>query len=422
MLSVCPYFHVHQPDRIKNYRVFDIGNDHNYFNDRSETDLNNERILSKVAEKSYIPTNRILKELLDEHPQFRFGLSFSGVVLDQMEAYMPELLESFRALTETGRVEILADTYYHSLAFFYSLPEFERQVEQHRHKIETLFGQTPSVFRHTELAYNNDLAAWAEKKGYKGIMAEGWDPVLGWRSPNFLYRPVGTKNIKVLLKNYKLSDDVAFRFSQQSWEGWPLDAPTYVKWIEASHGNGNTVNLFMDYETYGEHQWEETGIFHFLRAFPGEFLKNKDNTFLTPSETVDRYDVVGDFDVPHVLTWADTERDLSAWLGNDIQHASIQALYDIEDDVYASGDKQLISDWKKMQISDHFYYMCTKWFNDGDVHAYFNPYQSPYEAYIAFMNVLRDVQLRIEGKKRGYFGRVRFALQKFLRALSLKHV
>lgn len=422
MLSVCPYFHVHQPLRIKNYRVFDVGNDHEYFNDRSDTDLNNERILHKVAQKSYMPTNRVLKELLDEHPQFRFGISFSGVVLDQMEEFFPEVLESFQELTKTGRVEVLADTYYHSLAFFYSRPEFERQVKRHREKIQKLFGQTPRVFRHTELAYNNDLAQWAEKAGYHGIMAEGWEPVLGWRSPNFLYKPVGTQKIKVLLKNYKLSDDVAFRFSEQSWAGWPLDAPTYVKWIESTHGNGNTVNLFMDYETFGEHQWEHTGIFHFLRAFPGEFLQNEENTFLTPSETIERYDTVGDFDVPYILTWADTERDLSAWLGNDIQHSAIRSLYDLEHDIHASGDKKLLNDWRRLQISDHFYYMCTKWFNDGDVHAYFNPYDSPYDAYIAFMNVLRDVQLRIEKKNRGIIPRLRFTLQKFLRGLSAQRV
>ena len=242
--------------------MFDIGNDPQYFNDESETDLNNKRVLQKVARKSYLPTNAILKELLAKHPEFRFALSFSGTVLDQFEMYAPEVLESFQELVKSGRVEILADTYYHSLAFFYSLPEFERQVTEHKKRIQSLFGVTPRVFRNTELSYTNNLAKWCEKNGYIGIMAEGWEPVLGWRSPNYLYTPTGCKNIKVLLKNYKLSDDIAFRFSQQSWASWPLNADTYAGWVHAHHGNGQTINLFMDYETFGEHQWEETGIFN----------------------------------------------------------------------------------------------------------------------------------------------------------------
>lgn len=417
MLSVCPYFHVHQPRRVKRYRVFDVGQDHEYFNDESDTDLNNRKILEKVAHKSYLPTNRILKELLDTHPEFRFALSFSGVVLDQMEEYMPELLDSFQELAASGRVEILADTYYHSLAFFHSRPEFERQVKLHRRRMQELFNYTPRVFRHTELAYNNDLAKWADDNGYLGIMAEGWERFLGWRSPNFVYRPVGTQRIKVLLKNYRLSDDVAFRFGEQSWEGWPIDAGKYSGWVNSAHGNGNTINLFMDYETFGEHQWEDTGIFHFLRALPAELMKHPDTTFKTPTETIQSYDAVGEYDVPDILTWADTERDLTAWMGNEIQHAAIHAVYALEQTVLNSGDKKLIEDWRRLQISDHFYYMCTKWFNDGDVHEYFNPYYSPYEAYIAFMNALNDLQLRLGSnkKERGVFA----SLQKFLRSLRL---
>ena len=396
MLTVCPYFHVHQPHRIKRFRIFDIGNDPQYFNDESETDLNNKRVLQKVARKSYLPTNAILKELLAKHPEFRFALSFSGTVLDQFEMYAPEVLESFQELVKSGRVEILADTYYHSLAFFYSLPEFERQVTEHKKRIQSLFGVTPRVFRNTELSYTNNLAKWCEKNGYIGIMAEGWEPVLGWRSPNYLYTPTGCKNIKVLLKNYKLSDDIAFRFSQQSWASWPLNADTYAGWVHAHHGNGQTINLFMDYETFGEHQWEETGIFNFLRHLPTALLKHPDTTFKLPSETVTAYDAVGIFDVPHVLTWADTDRDLTAWVGNDIQKGAITAIYALEEDVLNTKDKALISAWRKLQTSDHFYYMCTKWFNDGDVHAYFSPYESPYDAYIAFMNALSDLELRVQ--------------------------
>jgi alpha-amylase len=395
MLSVCPYFHVHQPYRVKKYRVFDIGEDNQYFNDNSETDLNNRRIIEKVAEKSYRPTNRILKRLLDTHPDFTFALSFSGTVLDQFEAYAPDVLASFQELVATGRVEILADTYYHSLAFFYSVPEFERQVLAHKKRVQELFGVTPRVFRNTELSYRNDLAKWCEDNGYLGIMAEGWDKYLGWRSPNYLYSPVGCNKIKVLLKNYKLSDDVAFRFGNRGWESFPLSADTYADWIHAHHGNGETINLFMDYETFGEHQWEDTGIFSFLEALPGILLAHPDTTFMTPSQTVMAYEARGEYDVPDVLTWADTDRDLTAWTGNDIQRDALAKTYALESDIGTIGDPVLTEQWRKLQTSDHFYYMCTKWSQDGDVHAYFSPYQSPYDAYIAFMNALSDLQLRV---------------------------
>lgn len=395
MLSVCPYFHVHQPYRVKQYRVFDIGKDTEYFNDGSETDLNNRRIIEKVANKSYRPTNKILQELLDTHPEFRFALSFSGTALDQFEEYAPDVLESFKKLVATGRVEILADTYHHSLAFFYSVPEFERQVQKHQDRIEDLFGVTPKVFRNTELSYRNDLAKWCEDNGYLGIMAEGWDKYLGWRSPNYVYSPKDCTKIKVLLKNYKLSDDVAFRFGNQAWESFPLRAETFANWVHAHHGDGQTVNLFMDYETFGEHQWEDTGIFNFLRALPEQILKHPDTSFKTPTETILSYDVTGEYDVPDVLTWADTDRDLTAWTGNDIQRDALAKIYALESDIMEINDHELTEIWRKLQTSDHFYYMCTKWSNDGDVHAYFSPYQSPYDAYIAFMNALSDLQLRV---------------------------
>lgn len=396
MLTVCPYFHVHQPYRVKRYSVFDIGTDNQYFNDCSETDLNNRKIVEKVANKSYRPMNAVLERLLAKHPEFRFALSFSGTALDQFEAYAPDVLESFQRLIATGRVEVLADTYHHSLAFFYSVPEFERQVALHAKRINELFNYTPRVFRNTELSYRNDLAKWCEDHGYTGIMAEGWDPVLGWRSPNYLYRPVGCEKIKILLKNYKLSDDVAFRFGNRGWESWPLTAETYASWVHAHHGDGQTINLFMDYETFGEHQWEDTGIFNFMEVLPETLMRHHDTSFKTPSETVASYDAVGDLDVPHIMTWADTDRDLTAWTGNDIQRDAIAATYALEHDVLKSDDPELLETWRKLQTSDHFYYMCTKWFSDGDVHAYFSPYESPYDAYIAFMNALSDLQLRVQ--------------------------
>ena len=398
MLTVCPYFHVHQPYRVKRFRVFDIGSDSEYFNDNSETDLNNRRIVEKVADKSYRPTNKLLKHLLDTHPEFRFALSFSGTALDQFEAYTPDVLESFQELIATGRVEVLADTYHHSLAFFYSVPEFERQVQLHEKRINDLFGVRPRVFRNTELSYRNDLAKWCEDNDYLGIMAEGWEKYLGWRSPNYVYRPAGCSKIKVLLKNYKLSDDIAFRFGNQAWPEWPLSADTFASWIHAHHGDGQTINLFMDYESFGEHQWEDTGIFEFLKALPEMVLRHPDTSFKTPTETVLSYDIVGDYDVPDILTWADTDRDLTAWVGNEIQRDAIGVTYGMEVDVMNTKSPVLIETWRKLQTSDHFYYMCTKWSNDGDVHAYFSPYQSPYEAYIAFMNAITDLQLRVRSQ------------------------
>jgi alpha-amylase len=266
--------------------------------------------------------------------------------------------------------------------------------------MQRVFGQRPQVMRNTELSYNNDLAAWAERNGYVGILAEGWDPVLGWRSPNYVYSPEGCRKIRVLLKNYRLSDDIAFRFSEHSWEGWPLDAPKFAHWVSSHHGDPNTIYLFMDYETFGEHQWEVTGIFDFLRSMPGELLETGEITFKTPTDTIRSYDPVGEIDVPDILTWADTERDLTAWTGNEIQQSAIAQIYALEDDVLATGDEEIIHDWRKLQTSDHFYYMCTKWFADGDVHMYFNPYESPYDAYIAFINALNDLKLRVEGSRR----------------------
>ncbi|MGH7241399.1 MAG: glycoside hydrolase family 57 protein [Candidatus Saccharimonadales bacterium] len=395
--AIVLYMHVHQPYRIRHYTVFDSGVNHNYFDDHYDSRTNNERILHKVAEKSYLETNARLLALLNEYPQFKLSLSITGTVLEQLERWSPEALESFKRLTATGRVEIVAETYYHSLAFFYSRSEFEHQVAMHREKVQAIFGQTPKVFRNTELSYNNDLAYWADKAGYKAILAEGWDPILGWRSPNFVYRPAYTENIKLLMKNYKLSDDIAFRFGDSNWAGWPLTADKFAHWLSSDH-NATNFNLFMDYETFGEHQWSESGIFDFLHHLPKEWLKSPDHTFMTVSEAADSYEPSDYVDVPHTITWADTERDLSAWLGNSMQTSSINALYDLEERVLSTGDLELIGDWRKLTTSDHFYYMCTKWFNDGDIHAYFSPYETPYEAYMNFMNAFHDVQYRLVEK------------------------
>jgi len=399
MKSVCFYFQVHQPYRVKRYRIFDVGNDPEYFNDRSESNLNNRRIAEKVARKSYIPTTKLLLELLKRHPQLRASFSFSGIALEQLERYVPEAIELFRAVVDTGQVEVLGETYYHSLAFFYSPGEFDRQVAKHREAVRRIFGVWPRVFRNTELSYRNDLGAWAEGAGYSGVIAEGWDPILGWRSPNYVYRPKGAKRIGLLLKNYRLSDDVAFRFSSRDWSEWPLTAEKFAQWV--GEAEGDTVNLFMDYETFGEHQWEDTGIFNFLDKLPEELSKNPGLDFKTPSEVIASYDAKDEVDMPHIVTWADTDRDLTAWVGNPMQKAAIESLYGLEDNVMQANDHKLLEDWRRLQTSDHFYYMCTKWFADGDVHAYFSPYESPYDAYIAYMNALSDLRLRVGTSNKG---------------------
>lgn len=392
--SIVLYMHVHQPYRIKHYTIFDAGNDHNYFDSGSGSQTSNADILLKVAEKSYLPTNQRLLKMLNDNPKFKLSLSITGTVLDQFEQYAPHVLDSFKQLISTKRVEIVAETYYHSLAFFYSKSEFEHQVKRHHDKIKEIFGVTPTAFRNTELSYNNDLAYWADKAGYKAIISEGWDPILQWRSPNFVYRPAHTDNIRLLTKNYKLSDDIAFRFSNRNWAEYPLTADKYQSWLNASWDQP-LVNLFMDYETFGEHQWEDSGIFDFLEHLPKKWLENPDHTFMTVTEAATSYEPSDYIDCPNTITWADTERDLTAWLGNKMQQGAISALYALEDPVLSSKDHYLINDWRRLQTSDHFYYMCTKWWNDGDVHAYFSPYSSPYEAYMNFMNAYQDIKFRL---------------------------
>lgn len=402
MRGINLYLHVHQPWRIRQYSVFDTAYNHDYFAVRDHTERDNRAVFEKVADKSYRPMNQLLLDLLEKHPDFKISLSITGTWLEQAEAWGPDIIDQFRRMVETGRVEIVAETYYHSLAFFYSREEFERQVNMHRERIEELFGYTPQTFRNTELAYNDELAHWADQAGYKAILAEGWDPVLEWRSPNHVYKPAGTEQIKLLLKNYRLSDDVAFRFSNRQWADWPLSAEKYHEWMDASFGDNDTlVNLFMDYETFGEHQWADTGIFDFFESFVASWLSNENNTFYTVSEAAASSQPKGEISMPDTVTWADMERDLTAWLGNSMQQEAMRYLYALEGDVLRSGDLELIGDWRRMQTSDHVYYMCTKWFNDGDVHAYFSPYESPFDAFLYFMNALRDMRYRLIQKQLG---------------------
>ncbi len=389
MASVCFYFQVHQPHRLRRYSVFDTERD--YFDG-----FRNRQICRKVVEKCYLPANRLMLDLIRENEgRFRIAYSLTGVVLEQFEDFAPEMIRSFQELAATGCVEFLAETYYHSLSFLYSRREFAEQVRIHAAKVRELFGQEPVVFRNTELVYNNDVAHFVAQLGFKAIIAEGADHILGYRSPAFVYKPPGCDDLSILLKNYRLSDDIAFRFSNQSWLEWPLTADKFARWVNQVNGNGYLVNLFMDYETLGEHQWADTGIFEFCRHLPAEILKHPDNNFMTPGEAAATYPPVGVFDAPHVISWADTERDLSAWLGNAMQSDALHELYRLEADIEAAGDPNLSNDWRKLQTSDHFYYMCTKWFADGDVHKYFNPYESPYDSYINFMNVLDNIRGRL---------------------------
>jgi len=389
MASVCFYFQVHQPYRLKNYTVFDQHS--SYFDDKK-----NAEICRKVAKKCYLPANLLLLELISKYNgKFKISYSITGVMLEQIENYTPNVLRTFKQLADTGCVEFLAETYYHSLSFLYSLDEFAQQVETHSHTIKRLFRQNPRVFRNTELIYNNDLAAFIENNTeFDAILTEGPGHILGYRSPNFVYRPVNCRRLKLLLKNYPLSDDIAFRFSNRNWSQWPLLANKYASWVNAVNGCGFVVNLFMDYETFGEHQWVDTGIFEFMRHLPEEILRHPDNDFKTPSEIAYTYEPLDVIDVPCPISWADIERDLSAWNGNAMQKNALAELYELEEKVKAARDKDIIRDWRRLQTSDHFYYMCTKYFADGDVHKYFNPYDSPYDCYISFMSVLNDLNLR----------------------------
>lgn len=395
MRAICLYLHIHQPVRYRQYSIFDVGANSNYFHDDYNGRQSNERIFRKVARKSYQPMLNLLEHNINKYPGFKVSLSITGTWLDQAEQWGPEFIEQIKRMVATGQAEIVGETYYHSLAFFYNREEFEQQVAAHSDKIRKLFGVTPKVFRNTEFAYNDELAKWADANGYKGILAEGWDKILGWRSPNYVYRPAGCDHLKLLLKNYRLSDDIAFRFSNRGWSEWPLTVPKYQNWVNNDCLRGPLVNLFMDFETFGEHQWEDTGIFNFMNSLIPNWLGVYDNKFVTVSEACGLTPPADEISMPETVTWADTERDLSAWLSNSMQHSAMNTLYAMRDKILATNDQNLIRDWRYMTTSDHPYSMCTKYWNDGDVHAYFSAYASPYESFMYYMNVLRDIEYRL---------------------------
>ena len=388
--SICLYFQVHQPTRLRLYRFFDIGKDSHYYDDFA-----NRTILRRVAQKCYLPANKLILDLINQNKgKFKVAYSISGSALEQFQRFAPEVIDSFRALAATGRVEFLAETYYHSLASLGSESEFRHQVSKHAAKIEELFGTPPVTFRNTELIYSNGIGEMVYSMGYKTILTEGARHIMGWQSPNFVYTGATQPRLKVLLRNYGLSDDIAFRFTQNH-----VTADQYVGWLKDNAKDGDIVNLFMDYETFGEHQSAESGIFDFLRALPDAVIKDGTFGFVTPAEAVKKHKPVSDIDVEDPISWADEERDVTAWLGNELQSEAFKKVYAMTEKLSIVGDPDLWEDFGHLQESDHFYYMCTKFFSDGEVHKYFNPYDTPYEAFINYMNVISDFQIRLDEKR-----------------------
>lgn len=394
MKSICLYFQVHQPDRLRQFRFFDIGNDFHYFDEFA-----NRTILKRVAEKCYLPTNAILRDLIAKHGKdFKVTFSISGVAVEQFLMYAPEVIESFKALAATGCVDFLAETYSHTLASLSSPAEFKKQVKQHAEMITRVFGVKPTAFRNTELIYSDSIGDAVSDLGYNVMLTEGAKHILGWKSPNFVYTNAINPRQKLLLRNASLSDDIAFRFSNRNWAGWPLTADKYAAWLSDAVSGEDIVNIFMDYETFGEHQKEYTGIFDFLKALPEAILAKGDIRFRTVPEAASFHQPVAPLHVPYPISWADEERDTSAWLGNELQNEAFNKISALETDVLKAKDEKLLNIYRKLQESDHFYYMCTKFFSDGSVHNYFNPYNTPYEAFINYMNVFSDFEIRVKEK------------------------
>ncbi|MBQ4279408.1 MAG: glycoside hydrolase family 57 protein [Rikenellaceae bacterium] len=395
MKTICFYFQVHQPLRLKRYRFFNMGKDHHYLDEPT-----NRAIMQQVAADCYLPMNALLLEQIRKHGgKFKVSFSITGLAIEQFRTYAPEVLDSFRELAATGCVEFLGETYDHSLASLVDRDEFTAQVKAHSALMQKEFGQKPTTFRNTELIYSDTIAETVASMGFKAMLAEGAKHILGWKSPNYVYAAALDQKLRILLRNFKLSDDIAFRFSDRSWSEWPLTADKYVGWLTAPDLPGDLINLFMDYETFGEHQKADTGIFDFMRYLPAAALKTKKLKFATPAEAAKAFQPAAIFSSPYPISWADEERDVTAWLGNELQNEAFSTLYGVRDKVHELDDPDFNYVWNFMQCSDHFYYMATKWFSDGDVHKYFNPYGSPYEAFINYMNVLSDFMIELDKKK-----------------------
>lgn len=379
--------------RLKKYRFFNMGKDHEYLDDYA-----NRAIMQKVARECYLPMNELLAGLIRKNgKKFKVSFSISGIAVEQFRMYAPEVLDSFQALARTGCVEFLAETYSHSLAALADRDEFVAQVKQHCALMEKEFGVKPTAFRNTELIYSDHIGEVVASMGFRTMLAEGAKHVLGWKSPNYVYANAIDQKLHLLLRNFKLSDDIAFRFSDRGWSQWPLTAEKYVSWLNNPELPGEVINLFMDYETFGEHQTADTGIFEFMRALPKAILaKKNDMEFATVSEAAKKYQPVSVLHCPHVMSWADEERDVTAWLGNELQNEAFSKLYAQKEKVAALKSPDFDYVWSFMQTSDHFYYMATKWLSDGDVHSYFNPYDSAYDAFINYMNVLSDFIIELD--------------------------
>lgn len=402
MAKLCLYFQLHQPYRLRPFSVFELNKDFNYFSDSVQKQAmdENEAIFHKVAQKSYLPMLTLLLELVTQHPKFSFALSCSGVFLEQAQSYEPQVITLLQKLVDTDQVELLSETYYHSLASLYSPKEFRRQVDQHTALVEELFGFTPTVFRNTELIYANFIAEQVQQLGYTGMITEAVDRYLHGRPRTQLFRSHTSPALPLLLKHAQLSDDIAFRFSNRAWEEHPLSSEKYVHWLN-NYSADEFINLFMDFETFGEHQWEDTGIFNFFRHFVDKSL-HQAHHFVTPASILEplaskprKIAQLPVYDVPDPISWADIDRDLTAWRGNSLQNDALRLVYSMEADVLKSNNPALINDWRRVQTSDHFYYMCVKWSADGDVHKYFSPYDSPFEAYNRFNAVMIDLQDRV---------------------------
>ncbi len=391
MKAICFYFQIHQPFRLKRYRFFDIGNDHYYFDDFANDD-----IITRIAQRSYIPAaESLLRMIEDSKGKFRCAISITGVALEQCERYVPEFIDVLKKLANTGKVEFLAETYAHSLCSLTDPEEFAAQVKAHDAKIHELFGVQPKVLRNTELIYCDDLAPQILGMGYKGVITEGAKHILGWKSPNYVYSAAAAPKLKMLLKNSKLSDDIAFRFSNTEWDSYPLTADKYIDWIASTPAEEQIVNLFLNLETFGEMQSRETGIFQFLEALP-RFAAERGLDFWTPSEAIAKLKPVDSLSVMHPISWADEARDTSAWLGNRLQNEAFEKLYSVAERVRLCDDRRLKQDWNYLQASDHFFYMCTKHLDDGAVHSHFSPYETPFQAFTNYMNVLSDFIVRVE--------------------------
>ncbi|MEG2242798.1 MAG: glycoside hydrolase family 57 protein [Muribaculaceae bacterium] len=393
MKAICFYFQIHQPFRLKNYRFLDIGNDHYYYDDFANDD-----IITRIAHRSYLPANAMLLDMIKANGKnFKVAFSITGTALEQLEQFVPEFIESMKELAATGCVEFLSETYAHTLASLTDPEEFRLQVKEHDKKIFQLFGQHPKVFRNTELIYSDEISQMVTAMGYKGAITDGAKHILGWKSPNYLYSSAASPKLKLLLKNSKLSDDISFRFSNTEWDSYPLTADKYIDWIAQLPQDEQLINLFMNYETFGELQSRETGIFDFMKALP-RFAAEHDISFWTPSEAIAKLKSVGELAVPFPMSWADEARDTSAWLGNTLQNEAFHKLYSIAERVRLCDDRRLKQDWNYLQASDHFFYMCTKHRNDGAVHSHYSPYETPYQAFTNYMNALSDFIVRVEAQ------------------------